>query len=177
MFHGTTILCVRRGKQVVMGGDGQVSIGSTVMKSNAVKVRLLSRGVLLGFAGGTADALTMFERFEEKHEQYQANLMRASVELAKEWRTDKALRPLEALLVVADANQSFTISGHGDVIEPEQGIMAIGSGGDYAKAAALALLKHSRLPAEQIVKHSLSVAASICVYTNHCTVIESIASH
>ena len=174
MFHGTTILSVRRGKSVAIGGDGQVSMGNTIVKGNAKKIRSLPKGVLLGFAGGTADSVTMFERFESKLEQYQGNLTRAAVELAKEWRSDKALRRLEALLSVADAKTSLIISGSGDVIEPEHGIVAIGSGGDYARSAALALLKHSDLSAKDIVMKSLKIAAEICVYTNNNFVIETI---
>ena len=164
-YRGTTILTVRRGDTIVMGGDGQVSLGNTVMKGNARKVRRLSNDkVLAGFAGGTADAFTLFERFEGKLEQY-GNLTRAAIELAKDWRTDRMLRRLEALLCVADTERSFVISGKGDVIEPENDIMAIGSGGNFAQAAALALLQNSDLDARVIVEKSLGIAAEICVET------------
>ena len=176
-FRGTTILSVRRGNQVVLGGDGQVSMGDTVMKANARKVRRLGNDkVIAGFAGGTADAFTLFERFEAQLEKYQGHLTRAAVELAKDWRTDRALRRLEALLAVADATASLIISGNGDVIEPEQGIIAIGSGGPYARAAARALLENTELDAASIVEKGLSVAADICVYTNHNTTIESLTA-
>jgi ATP-dependent HslUV protease subunit HslV len=173
-YRGTTILTVRRGDAIVMGGDGQVSLGNTVMKGNARKVRRLSNDkVLAGFAGGTADAFTLFERFEGKLEQY-GNLTRAAIELAKDWRTDRMLRRLEALLCVADTERSFVISGNGDVIEPENDIMAIGSGGNFAQAAALALLQNSDLDARVIVEKSLGIAADICVYTNRNLVIEEL---
>jgi ATP-dependent HslUV protease subunit HslV len=173
-YRGTTILTVRRGDTIVMGGDGQVSLGNTVMKGNARKVRRLSNDkVLAGFAGGTADAFTLFERFEGKLEQY-GNLTRAAIELAKDWRTDRMLRRLEALLCVADTERSFVISGNGDVIEPENDIMAIGSGGNFAQAAALALLQNSDLDARVIVEKSLGIAADICVYTNRNLVIEEL---
>ncbi len=173
-YRGTTILTVRRGDAVVMGGDGQVSLGNTVMKGNARKVRRLSgNNVLAGFAGGTADAFTLFERFESKLEQY-GNLTRAAIELAKDWRTDRMLRRLEALLCVADRERSFVISGNGDVIEPENDIMAIGSGGNFAQAAALALHANSDLDARTIVEKSLGIAADICVYTNRNLVIEEL---
>ncbi len=173
-YRGTTILTVRRGDTIVMGGDGQVSLGNTVMKGNARKVRRLSNDkVLAGFAGGTADAFTLFERFESKLEQY-GNLTRAAIELAKDWRTDRMLRRLEALLCVADTERSFVISGNGDVIEPENDIMAIGSGGNFAQAAALALLQNSDLDARVIVEKSLGIAADICVYTNRNLVIEEL---
>jgi ATP-dependent HslUV protease subunit HslV len=172
-FHGTTILSVRREHGVAIGGDGQVSLGDTVMKGNARKVRTLYKDrVMAGFAGGTADAFTLFERFEGQLEKHQGHLTRAAVELAKEWRTDRALRRLEALLAVADREHSLIISGNGDVIEPEGGIMAIGSGGSYALAAARALVAHSELSARQIVEASLHIAADICVYTNHELTIE-----
>ena len=173
-FHGTTVLSVRRGGMVVVGGDGQVSLGSTVMKANARKVRRLYHDrVLAGFAGGTADAFTLFERFEGKLEKHQGHLVRAAVELAKDWRTDRMLRRLEALLVVADAQSSLILSGTGDVIEPEGGLMAIGSGGPYAQAAARALLENTELDARTIVEKALAVAADICIYTNqHITVEE-----
>lgn len=173
-FHGTTVLSVRRGGLVVVGGDGQVTLGSTVMKANARKVRRLYHDrVLAGFAGGTADAFTLFERFEGKLEKHQGHLVRAAVELAKDWRTDRMLRRLEALLVVADAQASLILSGTGDVIEPEGGLMAIGSGGPYAQAAARALLENTELDARTIVEKALAVAADICIYTNqHITVEE-----
>jgi len=172
-FRGTTIVSVRRGHDVVLGGDGQVSVGQTIMKGNAKKVRRLHKDqVLAGFAGGTADAFTLFERFEGALEKYQGNLTRAAVELAKDWRSDRALRRLEALLAVADASASLIISGNGDVIEPEAGLMAIGSGGPFAQAAARALLDNTELDAEAIVERSLSIAADICIYTNHNTTIE-----
>ncbi len=173
--HGTTILSVRRNEHVVLGGDGQVSLGDTVMKSNARKVRRLFRDqVLAGFAGGTADAFTLFERFEAKLEKHQGNLMRSAVELAKDWRTDRMLRRLEALLAVADKEASLIISGNGDVIEPEAGIMAIGSGGAYAQAAARALVNHTELDARAIVESSLNIAADICIYTNRNLTIETL---
>jgi len=173
-LHGTTILSVRRAGVVAMGGDGQVTMGSTVMKGNARKVRRLHDGrVLAGFAGGTADAFTLFERFEGKLEKY-GNLTRAAIELAKDWRTDRALRRLEALLCVADTHASFIISGNGDVIEPENDIIAIGSGGPYADAAARALLSNTDLDARTIVERSLGIAADICIYTNRNLVIDSL---
>lgn len=174
-FKGTTILSIRKDGHVVLGGDGQVSVGDTVMKGNARKVRRLYQDqILAGFAGGTADAFTLFERFEGKLEKHQGNLMRSAVELAKDWRTDRMLRRLEALLCVADKNNSFIISGNGDVIEPENGIMAIGSGGSFAKAAAVALLENSDLDARQIVEKGLHIAADICIYTNHELTIEEL---
>lgn len=167
-IRSTTILSIRRGDQVAMGGDGQVSFGHTVMKNNAIKVRQIYKDqVMVGFAGATADAFTLFDRFEKKLETYQGNLLRSSIELAKDWRTDKVLRRLEALLAVADSKSSLIISGTGDVIEPESDIMAIGSGGDYAKSAATALIKHTDLGAKKIVEAGLTIAADICVYTNH----------
>ena len=170
--HGTTILCVRRNGQVAMGGDGQVTLGNTVMKGNARKVRRLHEGrVLAGFAGGTADAFTLFERFEAKLQQY-GNLMRAAIELAKDWRTDRSLRRLEALLCVADEAHSLVISGNGDVIEPENDLMAVGSGGAFAQAAAQALLANTALDARSIVETSLGIAADICIYTNRNLTIE-----
>jgi ATP-dependent HslUV protease subunit HslV len=173
-FRGTTIVSVRRNGKVAIAGDGQVSMGDTVMKGNARKVRPLAGGrVIAGFAGGTADAFTLFELFETKLEQY-GNLTRAAIELAKEWRTDRRLRRLEALLCVADTESSFIISGNGDVIEPENDLMAIGSGGPYAQAAALALLHNSDLEAADIVKKALLIAADICVYTNHNIIIEEL---
>ncbi|MGD8309288.1 MAG: ATP-dependent protease subunit HslV [Chromatiales bacterium] len=174
-FRGTTILSVRRNGRVVIGGDGQVSMGNTVMKGNARKVRRLYREqVLAGFAGATADAFTLFERFEGKLEKHHGNLTRSAVELAKDWRTDRMLRRLEALLCVADARASLIISGTGDVIEPEQDLMAIGSGGPYALAAARALLENTELGAREIVEKGLGLAADICVYTNHNLVIEEL---
>ena len=175
-FRGTTILSVRKGNRVVIGGDGQVSMGDTMMKGNARKVRRLYRDqVLAGFAGGTADAFTLFERFEGKLEKHQGQLVRSAVEMAKDWRTDRVLRRLEALLVVADQEASLMITGNGDVIEPEQGIMAIGSGGNYAKAAALALINNTDMDARQIVESGLTIAADICIYTNHNQTIEELA--
>ena len=172
-FRGTTILSVRREGQVVVGGDGQVSLGNTVMKGNARKVRRLYHDkVLAGFAGGTADAFTLFERFEGKLETHGGNLMRSAVELAKDWRTDRMLRRLEAMLVVADQEASLVISGNGDVIQPENDIMAIGSGGAYAQSAAIALLENTSLSAREIVEKGLNIAAGICVYTNHNLTIE-----
>ncbi len=175
-FRGTTILSVRRGKKVVIGGDGQATQGnSVIMKSNVRKVRRLYKDrVIAGFAGGTADAFTLFERFETKLELYQGHMLRAAVELAKDWRTDRMLRRLEALLAVADKTTSLIITGNGDVIEPEHGLMAIGSGGAYAQAAALALLQNTKLGADEIVKKSLNIAADICVYTNHNLTIEEL---
>ena len=175
-YRGTTIVSVRRNGVVAVGGDGQVSMGNTVMKGNARKVRSLAGGeVLAGFAGGTADAFTLFELFEGKLEQY-GNLARAAIELAKDWRTDRRLRRLEALLCVADREKSLIISGNGDVIEPEDDLMAIGSGGPFAQAAARALLENTQLEARDIVKKSLEIAASICVYTNSNVVIESLSA-
>ena len=172
--HGTTILSVRRGGTVAMGGDGQVTVGNTVMKGNARKVRrLYGDKVLAGFAGGTADAFTLFERFEGKLEKY-GNLTRAAIELAKDWRTDRALRRLEALLCVADRQASFVISGNGDVIEPEDAVMAIGSGGPFALAAARALAANTQLSAREIVERSLGVAADICIYTNRNFVVDEL---
>ena len=174
-IHGTTILSVRRDHRVVIGGDGQVSMGDTMMKGNARKVRRLYEDqVIAGFAGGTADAFTLFERFEGKLQKHQGNLVRAAVELTKDWRTDRMLRRLEALLAVADRSTSLIITGSGDVIEPEQGIMAIGSGGAYAKAAALALLEETELDARAIVERALSIAADICIYTNSQFTIEEL---
>ena len=173
-FDGTTIVAVRRDGNVAVAGDGQVSLGNTIMKGNARKVRRLNKDrVIAGFAGGTADAFTLFERFEQKMEQY-GNLTRAAIELAKDWRTERSLRRLEALLCVADAKTSLIISGNGDVIEPEDDLMAIGSGGPFAQAAARALLENSDLPAEEIVRKALEIAASICVYTNNNIVVETL---
>ena len=173
-LHGTTILSVRRNGVVAVGGDGQVSLGNTVMKSNARKVRRLYDGkVLAGFAGGTADAFTLFERFEGKLQQY-GNLTRAAIELAKDWRSDRSLRRLEALLCVADQATSFVVSGNGDVIEPEHPLMAVGSGGPFAQAAALALLQNTELDARSIVEKALGIAADICIYTNRQLTIETL---
>ena len=174
-YRGTTILSVRKDNKVVIGGDGQVSLGDTVMKGNARKVRRLYKDrVLAGFAGGTADAFTLFERFEGKLEKHQGHLTRAAVELAKDWRTDRILRRLEALLAVADQTASLIISGNGDVIEPEAGLIAIGSGGPYATAAARALLQNTDLDARAIVEKGLNIAADICIYTNHSLTIEEL---
>jgi ATP-dependent HslUV protease subunit HslV len=174
-FIGTTILSVRRYGAVVLGGDGQVSFGNTVLKGNARKVRrLYNNKVLAGFAGATADAFTLFERFEAKLEKHQGNLSRSAVELAKDWRTDRALRRLEAMLVVADNTASLIISGTGDVIEPESDLMAIGSGGPYARAAARALLEHTEMDARSIVEAGLRIAAEICIYTNPNLTIEEL---
>jgi ATP-dependent HslUV protease, peptidase subunit HslV len=175
IYHGTTILAVRSRGKVAMGGDGQVTFGNTIMKSNAKKVRRLYQNqILAGFAGATADAFTLFELFEKKLEKHQGNLPRAAVEIAKDWRTDKILRRLEALLAVADKNSSFILSGSGDVIEPEHGIMAIGSGSDYARSSAIALLENTKLGARVIVEKSLEIAANICIYTNKNFVIDEI---
>ncbi len=174
-MHGTTILSVRRGEHVVIGGDGQVTLGETIMKGNARKVRRLYEDkVIAGLAGGTADAFTLFERFEGKLQKHQGNLLRSAVELAKDWRTDRMLRRLEALLAVADRSVSLVISGTGDVIEPEGGVMSIGSGGPYAKAAAVALLENTDMDARAIVERSLTIAADICIYTNHEVTIEEL---
>lgn len=173
----TTIVSVRRGDQVAIGGDGQVSLGNTVMKGNAKKVRRLYNGqVLAGFAGGTADAFTLFERFEAKLEQHQGHLTRAAVELAKDWRTDRMLRKLEALLAVADKTTSLIITGNGDVVQPEHDLIAIGSGGPYAQAAALALLENTELSAPDITEKALTIAGDICVYTNNYQTIEVLAA-
>jgi len=175
-YRGTTILSVRRNNHVVIGGDGQVSMGNTVMKGNARKVRRLYKDqVIAGFAGGTADAFTLFERFEAKLESHQGQLVRAAVELAKDWRTDRALRRLEALLTVANSEASLIITGNGDVVEPEDGIMAIGSGGPFAQSAAKALLDNTDLSAHDIVEKGLTIAGDICVFTNHNRTIEEIA--
>ncbi len=174
-FRGTTIVVVRRDDKVALGGDGQVSLGSTILKGNAKKVRrLFNNQVIAGFAGGTADAFTLFERFEAKLELYQGHLVRAAVELAKDWRQDKMLRRLEAMLAVADKEASLIITGNGDVIEPEKGIIAIGSGGAFAQAAATALLENTGLDAYAIVERALKIASDICVYTNHHITIEEI---
>ena len=172
-WHATTILCVRKGDKVVVAGDGQVSMGDTIMKGNARKVRPLGKGdVIAGFAGATADAMTLFERLEAKIEQYPGQLMRACVELAKDWRTDKYLRNLEAMMLVADKQTTLCVTGNGDVLEPEEGIMAIGSGGNYALAAARALAD-SKLSAEEIARKAMQIAGEICVYTNDSIVVES----
>ncbi len=176
-FRGTTIVSVRRNGKVAIGGDGQVSVGNTIMKGNARKVRRLANGrIIAGFAGGTADAFTLFELFESKLEQY-GNLTRAAIELAKDWRTDRRLRRLEALLCVADEQSSFIISGNGDVIEPENNLMAIGSGGPYAQSAALALLQNTDLEARDIVLKALTIAGDICVFTNQNIVIEELPAN
>ncbi len=167
VFKATTILCVRKDGSVAMGGDGQVTVGDTIMKAYANKVRKLGDNkVLAGFAGAAADAFTLFEKFEEKLERYPGNLSKAVVELGKDWRSDRVLRRLEALLAVANTEHSFVVSGSGELIEPDDGILAIGSGGNYALAAARALMEHSELPAEEVVRKSLQIAADICVYTN-----------
>ncbi len=174
-FHGTTILSVRRGTQVALGGDGQVTLGNIVIKSGARKVRRLYHDSLLaGFAGGTADAFTLFERFEAKLDKHQGHLVRSAVELAKDWRTDRILRRLEAMLAVADRDSSLVITGAGDVLEPEHGLIAIGSGGPYAQAAARALLDATDLDAETIVRRSLAIAAELCIYTNANIVVETL---
>lgn len=174
-YRGTTICSVRRNGCVVIGGDGQVSMGNTVMKANARKVRRLHKDqVLAGFAGGTADAFTLFERFESKLEKHQGQLVRAAVELAKDWRTDRMLRRLEALLAVANKESSLIITGNGDVIEPENGLIAIGSGGPFAQAAARAMLENTDLSAEEITTRALDIAADICIYTNHNLVVETL---
>lgn len=177
-YRGTTILSVRRGKHVVIGGDGQVTQGHTIMKGNARKVRRLYKDkVIAGFAGGTADAFTLFERFESKLEMHQGHLVRAAVELAKDWRMDKMLRRLEALLAVADSRASLIITGNGDVIEPEGGLIAIGSGGAFAQSAARALLDNTKLSARDIVTKSLNIAGDICIYTNHHLTIEELENN
>lgn len=175
-FHGTTILSVRRGNSVVIGGDGQVTLGNTIMKGNARKVRRLYHNrIIAGFAGGTADAFTLFERFEAQLEKHQGQLVRAAVELAKDWRTDRALRRLEALLAVADKEASLIITGNGDVIEPEGGVMAIGSGGAFAESAARALVANTEMAPVDIVKQSLTIAGNICIYTNQNHTIEELS--
>jgi ATP-dependent HslUV protease, peptidase subunit HslV len=176
-LHGTTIVCVRSGRKVAMGGDGQVSFGQTVMKSNARKVRRMHEGsVLAGFAGSTADAFTLFERFEQKLSGYNGQLMRSAVELAKDWRTDRYLRRLEAMLAVADADLTLILSGTGDIVEPEDGVCAIGSGGPMALAAARALVQESQLSPAEVVQRSLEIAADICIYTNRNVTVESLES-
>jgi len=175
-FRSTTVLCVRHNGVVAMGGDGQVTLGNAVVKRNAAKVRVLGEGkVLAGFAGGAADAITLFERFEGKLEQYKGNLQRAVVELAKDWRTDRALRRLEALLAVSNLKHCLLVSGNGEVIEPDDGILAIGSGGPMALAAARSLVKHSDLSADKIVREALEITAEICIYTNASITVESLS--
>lgn len=175
-FHGTTIVCVRDEQQVALGGDGQISVGDTVMKGNAIKVRKLHNDTVMGgFAGSTADAFTLFEKFEAELTKHPGQLARASVELAKQWRSDRALRRLEALLIVADTSSTFLISGNGDVIEPESGVLAIGSGGPYAQAAATALATNTDLPAAEIVSKALTIAGDICIYTNQNHTIETLS--
>ena len=177
-WHGTTILCVRRGQDVAMAGDGQVTLGATVIKGNARKVRRIGPGgtILAGFAGATADAFTLLERLEAKLERYPGQLERACVELAKDWRTDRYLRRLEAMMAVADNEHSYTLTGNGDVLEPEDGIIAIGSGGNYALSAARALLTVDGLTAEDIVRRSMKIAGDICVYTNHSVRVETLSA-
>lgn len=176
-LHSTTIVSVRRGNLVAIGGDGQVTLGHTVMKGNARKIRrLYNNKILAGFAGGAADGFSLFERFEGKLETHQGNLLRAAVELAKDWRSDRMLRRLEAMLIVADTKSSLIISGNGDVIEPENGLVAIGSGGAYAKSAAIALIENTECDAPTIVEKSLAIAASICIYTNNHFSIETLQS-
>jgi ATP-dependent HslUV protease subunit HslV len=175
-FHGTTIVSVRNANEVALGGDGQVSLGDTIMKGNAIKVRrLFQEKVIAGFAGSTADAFTLFERFESALEKYHGQLARAAVELAKEWRSDRALRRLEAMLIVADTTTTLLISGNGDVIEPEAGVIAIGSGGSYARAAATALTENTELAPHEVVGKALTIAADICVYTNQSHTIETLS--
>ena len=174
-YHGTTILSVRRGKRVAMGGDGQVTLGNIVVKASARKIRRIHHGrILAGFAGGTADAFTLFERFEAKLDKHQGHLLRSAVELAKDWRSDRALRRLEAMLSVADAENSLIITGNGDVLEPEYGVVAIGSGGAYALSAARALVENTELDPEAIVRKSLAIAGDLCVYTNHNFTLETL---
>ncbi len=175
-WHGTTVLCVRRGPQVAMAGDGQVTLGQTVIKGNARKVRRIGPGgtILSGFAGATADAFTLLERLEAKLERYPSQLERACVELAKDWRTDRYLRRLEAMMAVADETRAFTLTGNGDVLEPEDGVIAIGSGGNYALAAARALLTVDGLDAEEVARRAMRIAADICVYTNHSLIVETL---
>ncbi len=175
MFKGTTVICVRRGSEVCIGCDGQVTLGDTVLKHNAKKIRKLYDGrILAGFAGATADAFTLFEKFEEKVEALRGNIVKAAVDLAKDWRTDRVLRRLEALLIVADTEHTFILSGNGDVIEPERGVAAIGSGGMYAKSAAVALLDNTDLTATDIVERAMKIASSICIYTNDQILLEKL---
>ncbi|MER3447446.1 MAG: HslU--HslV peptidase proteolytic subunit [Candidatus Dadabacteria bacterium] len=172
-FHGTTIVCVKRNGHVAMGGDGQVTLGQTAIKHTARKVRkIYNDKVIVGFSGATADALTLFDKFESKLEEYRGNLKRAAVELAKDWRTDRMLRRLEALIAIADKDSMFLISGSGDVLEPDDDVIAIGSGGAYAQSAAKALIRHSRLEARSIVEESLRIASEVCIYTNDKIVVE-----
>lgn len=174
-FHGTTIVCVRRGNRVALGGDGQVTLGNIIIKGTARKIRRLYHDkILAGFAGATADAFTLQERFEGKLEKHQGNLMRAAVELTRDWRTDRVLRRLEAMLIVADREHTLVLTGNGDVLEPENGLAAIGSGGAYAQSAALALLRHTELAPEVIVKQSLEIAGDLCIYTNQQHLIETL---
>jgi ATP-dependent HslUV protease subunit HslV len=174
-FHGTTIICVRRGDQVALGGDGQVTLGNIVVKATATKVRKVYQGkILVGFAGSTADAFSLLDRFEAKLEKHQGNLTKSAVELAKDWRTDRILRRLEAMLIVADKGSTFVITGNGDVLEPEHGVAAIGSGGAYAQAAALALLENTDLAPDAIIKKSLAIAGDLCIYTNQNHVVEKL---
>jgi ATP-dependent HslUV protease subunit HslV len=174
-FHGTTIVSVRRGAQVALGGDGQVTLGNIIIKSSARKIRRLHHDrVIAGFAGGTADAFTLFERFEAKLDKHSGHLLRAAVELAKDWRTDRMLRRLEAMLAVADTQHSLVITGNGDVLEPEFGLIAIGSGGPYAQAAARALIENTDLPAEQVVRKALGIAGDLCIYTNQTHSVETL---
>lgn len=174
-YHGTTILCVRRNGQVALGGDGQVTLGNTVVKATARKIRRLYHDqVLAGFAGSTADAFTLFEKFEGQLEKHQGQLVRSAISMAQEWRTNRAMQRLEAMLIVADRESSLIITGNGDVLDPEFGIAAIGSGGPYAQAAARALVEHSALNAQEIVKQSLTIAGDICIYTNHNHMIETL---
>lgn len=174
-FHGTTIISVRRGSQVALGGDGQVTLGNIVVKASARKIRRLHHDrVLAGFAGGTADAFTLFERFEAKLDKHSGQLLRSAVELAKDWRTDRMLRRLEAMLAVADAEHSLVITGNGDVLEPEFGLIAIGSGGPYAQAAARALIENTDLSAEMVVRKSLAIAGDLCIYTNQTHSVETL---
>lgn len=174
-FHATTIISVRRGDQVAMGGDGQVTLGNIVIKGTARKLRrLYNDKILAGFAGATADAFTLQERFEAKLEKYQGNLMRAAVELTRDWRTDRALRRLEAMLIVADREHTLVLTGNGDVLEPENGVAAIGSGGAYAQSAALALLRNTDLPPDQVIKKSLEIAGDLCIYTNQNHIVETL---
>jgi ATP-dependent HslUV protease subunit HslV len=177
-FHATTIVCVRRGAQVVIGSDGQVTLGNTVMKGNARKVRRLGKtgDIIAGFAGATADAFTLFELFDQKLEKHGNHLTRAAVEMAKEWRTDRRFGKLEAMLAVADKSTSLLISGNGDVLEPEHGLIAIGSGGPFAQSAALALMENTDLDARTIVEKALKIAGDICIYTNHHTTIEALSA-
>jgi ATP-dependent HslUV protease subunit HslV len=177
-FHGTTIVCVSKNGKVAMGGDGQVTLGQTAIKHSAKKVRKIHNNkVIVGFAGATADAITLFDKFEAKLDEYRGNLRRAAVELAKDWRTDRVLRRLEALLAIADKKNMFLISGSGDVLEPDENVIAIGSGGPYAQSASIALLKHSNLGAREIVEESLKIAADLCIYTNDKITIEELSDH